>query len=132
MKLKVSAEQCVGCRQCEATCSMAHEGFFAPWLSRVHIARDEAILLATPVICRQCKNARCEKACAFSAIQAGQDGILSVDREKCTGCGACVTACPFHAMVFDSVGRKAMKCDLCGGDPECVKVCPAKVLVAEE
>lgn len=35
----------------------------------------------------------CVKKCAFGALSI-KDGILSVDYEKCTGCGVCATVCP--------------------------------------
>ena len=35
----------------------------------------------------------CVSACAFDAIHV-VDGVALVDREKCTGCGACAKACP--------------------------------------
>ena len=39
----------------------------------------------------------CTRACAFDAIHI-VDGIAKVDREKCTGCGACAVACPNHVI----------------------------------
>ncbi len=35
----------------------------------------------------------CVKVCTFDAIHV-QNGVASVDLEKCTGCGACKAACP--------------------------------------
>ena len=35
----------------------------------------------------------CVKACAFDAIEIC-NGVAKVDKEKCTGCGACAAACP--------------------------------------
>lgn len=35
----------------------------------------------------------CVKKCAFGALSI-QDGIASVNTEKCIGCGVCATACP--------------------------------------
>ena len=131
-KLKVdNTAQCVGCRQCELACSIHHEGVFAPWLSRVAVHRDESIVLAKPIICRQCSNAKCQSACPANAIIYNEKGILTVIPELCTGCGECVTACPFQAMGMNHEENRAFKCDLCDGDPQCVKVCPAHVLIEE-
>lgn len=132
-RLSVNADaQCVGCRQCEAICSAQHTGCFAPWLSRVRIHRNEAKLLFRPIICRQCRNAKCQQACLVGAIEPNAQGVLEVDAALCIGCAACVQACPFQAMVFDAEAAVASKCDLCGGDPACVKVCPANVLNQKE
>jgi len=37
----------------------------------------------------------CVKVCEFDAIHVC-DGVATVDRDKCTACGACVAACPNH------------------------------------
>lgn len=123
--------QCVGCRQCELVCSLLHEDIFAPWLSRVTVIKEEATADSHAIICRQCKNAKCAKACPNLAIVMGPDGVLVVDSSRCNGCMECVKACPFDAMRFNHSKRLAMKCDLCGGDIQCATVCPAHVLVAE-
>jgi electron transport complex protein RnfB len=36
----------------------------------------------------------CQRACLFDAITVDEFGMRCVDKEKCTGCGACVKACP--------------------------------------
>ena len=128
MKLIITKEQCVGCRQCEAVCSAVHTGSFIPRLSRITIERDEGTVKAEPVICRQCGKARCLEACPAGAIKPDENNILTVDKNICTGCMACIEACPFNAMKLDYTVNAAIKCDLCGGDPQCVKVCPAQVI----
>ncbi len=39
----------------------------------------------------------CARACQFDAIHV-VNGSAVVDREKCTGCSACVAACPHHVI----------------------------------
>lgn len=45
-----------------------------------------------------------------------------IDREQCTGCGACVASCPEKAIgLYDIATIVATKCTGCGA---CVEVCP--------
>ncbi|MBS7628834.1 4Fe-4S binding protein, partial [Candidatus Bathyarchaeota archaeon] len=55
-------------------------------------------------------------------------GSITIDEEKCTGCGVCIEWCPIGAISLNPETSKAQKCDLCDGSPECVKYCPSKVL----
>ncbi len=36
----------------------------------------------------------CAAVCKFDALSMGAEGLPIIDREKCTGCKACMTACP--------------------------------------
>ncbi len=36
----------------------------------------------------------CQRVCQFDAISIDEFGMRCVNKEKCTGCGACVKACP--------------------------------------
>lgn len=80
-----------------------------------------------------CKAPDCLKACTAGAITES-NGIVSVDREICTGCRACLKACPVDAPQFGADG-KMQKCNLCIGlfnpktdAPPCVKTCPTGAL----
>lgn len=46
----------------------------------------------------------CVDSCPTSALTL-RDGIPSIDRSACTGCGSCVTACPIDAILLDSLPR---------------------------
>lgn len=35
----------------------------------------------------------CQKSCMFDAITRDENGKLTIDREQCVGCGACIDAC---------------------------------------
>ncbi|MCR5495460.1 MAG: RnfABCDGE type electron transport complex subunit B [Treponema sp.] len=48
----------------------------------------------------------CAAACPFGAITMGEDGLPSVDREKCVGCGKCVKSCPKHLFVLINANTK--------------------------
>ena len=74
------------------------------------------------------------KSCIAGAISI-QDGVVSIDHNKCVGCLTCVLVCPYGAVVEDENGA-AQKCELCMkntcGAPACVKGCPNAAIVYEE
>ena len=76
-----------------------------------------------PHLCAQCDDYPCVKSCPVDAIKVESTTAVSVDREKCISCGACIKACPGTVPYLHPSDRKANICDLCSGDPECVKVC---------
>ncbi len=48
----------------------------------------------------------CVAACKFDGLTMGEDGIPHVDKNKCTGCGACAKACPKHLFAILPVETK--------------------------
>ena len=124
-------ENCSGCRLCENVCSFVHEGAFAPWLSRITV-EEENFRSSTPHLCRLCDSPSCVASCAQNALCQSGTMLISIDKEKCTGCGECVTACPFEAMSFDEDKNVPLVCDYCGGEPECVNICPMGVLSLDD
>ena len=114
-------ENCAGCRECQIICSLTHTGTVNLYKSGINIVR-KGVDLDLPVICTHGNgcNLECISACPVNAISR-QDGVVTIDHEKCTGCGKCAEACPFGAIQV--VGRLAYNCDLCGGKPECIMVC---------
>jgi len=116
-------ERCSGCRRCELTCSMHHEGWMWPEASRVRVFMPFPGL-EVPHMCAQCDDYPCVEACPVEALSIDEDTTaVLVDREKCTSCGECIDACPGKVPFLHPGDNKATICDLCGGDPECVKVC---------
>ena len=85
----------------------------------------------------------CESVCPFDAIKVEEDGLPSVNEDKCTGCGNCVKACPRNVLelvdidkkvrIFCNSGdkgaavRKVCKagCIACG---KCERVCPVNAV----
>ncbi|MFP4170042.1 MAG: 4Fe-4S dicluster domain-containing protein [Methanomassiliicoccales archaeon] len=123
-------ENCTGCRFCQTICSLYHEGVVNLEKARLRVERPN-IMHDIPLVCTQCIT--CEDDCCVDACPEGaislQDGVVTVDEERCDGCMACVSACPYGVIWVDEVAKK---CDLCGGDPMCVKFCPTGALVYEE
>lgn len=48
----------------------------------------------------------CVAACQFDALSVDANGMRAVDKEKCTGCGACVQACPRHLIELAGVSKE--------------------------
>ncbi|MBU4214286.1 MAG: 4Fe-4S binding protein, partial [Actinobacteria bacterium] len=67
-----------------------------------------------------------------------EDGIVSVDADKCVGCRYCEWACPYSAPQFNAASGVMTKCNFCadylaeGKDPACVAACPSRVLTFGE
>ena len=115
-------ERCAGCRECQVVCSLTHTGTVNPHKSGINIV-GRGVDIDLPVVCvhgNGC-NLECIAACPENAISRDNDGVVTIDHQKCTGCGECVKACPYGAVQM--AGGLAYSCDLCGGAPECVRVC---------
>jgi len=127
-RISVDSSKCSGCRICESVCSLIKEHKILPRLSRIRIVGSYEIGVDKPIICKHCNTPACLEACPADAINKSENGLVLVNKNKCTGCESCIKACPFDAMFFDPNKKKAFNCDLCDGDPECVKVCPTKAI----
>ena len=56
--------------------------------------------------------------------------LLEINRETCTGCGACVDSCPFGALkLVDDIAVVDDQCTACGA---CLDVCPVEALSLPE
>jgi carbon-monoxide dehydrogenase iron sulfur subunit len=125
--LIVNADLCIGCRMCEAVCSLVHYGAIGISHARLKVLRYDNAAFFNPVVCMQCEVPNCASVCPSGAISINPEtGVVKVSKKKCTGCKMCLTACPFGAMGF--VEGVAIKCDHCGGHPSCVEFCQAKAL----
>jgi len=124
-KLWISRDylKCSGCRRCEIACSLYHENKIWPEASRVRV-----FMLVPgveiPHLCTQCTDYPCVESCPYDALSVDEKtSAVLVDREKCTGCGACIRACPGNIPHLHPSDNYILICDLCGGDPQCVKAC---------
>ncbi len=121
-------DKCVGCVICEYACSLEKEKTFNPVKSRIRAIRLDPLSNAA-VTCRACKEAPCVAACPKNAlVQSTATGIVTVETDRCNGCGWCIEACEYGAITLDPNKQKVLLCDLCDGEPECVKFCPEGAL----
>jgi carbon-monoxide dehydrogenase iron sulfur subunit len=142
----VHPERCIGCKQCETACAVAHSQTKNLFLSvfespapkpRIHAEPGLIMNTAFPNKCRHCSPAPCLSVCPTAAIHRAQDypEIILIEARKCIACGMCAMVCPFDvisyypSMAAPERANVALKCDHCierqrvGGIPACVEAC---------
>jgi len=150
----VNPERCIGCRQCEFACAVAHSQsrdavaalFEDPSpRSRIHVAPGATLHSSFPGKCRHCDPAPCQQVCPSGAISRDdQFDLVLVDPRKCISCAMCAMVCPFDVLTFHTVVNgqpahiAALKCDGCidrlgdGLEPACTAACKTSALVYGE
>jgi len=127
----IDISRCTGCGYCELMCSFMHHDEFNPLKSRIHVSIFINRSMAVPVVCYQCEDPWCAKACPAGALSVEKDpkgstSVVKVLVDRCVGCKMCTLACPFGCITVTD--GHAEKCDLCGGDPQCVKRCRTRAI----
>jgi Fe-S-cluster-containing dehydrogenase component len=130
MGLAIDIERCTECRRCMIACSLAKSGDVRMRSSRIDI-RPNWPDAPEIRVCRfeDCAGQPCLEACPVGAIRV-ERGVVLIDAERCTGCGACESVCPYRAISLED--GTARKCDLCGGEPACVGECVTEALQYRE
>jgi len=58
--------------------------------------------------------------------------VVTVDRDKCEGCGECVENCPASVLEMENDKATVVNADDCLGCETCVSVCPSGAVTLEE
>jgi len=147
----IHPERCIGCKQCEVACTVAHSQtknlFLAVFESpspkpRIHAEPGLDLNTSFPNKCRHCNPAPCQGVCPTGAIQRPVDfpEIVLIEARKCIACGMCAMACPFDVITYYASMAApeklnvALKCDNCiarqraGDIPVCVEACKVGAL----
>jgi carbon-monoxide dehydrogenase iron sulfur subunit len=142
-RVYVNEDVCIGCRLCEVYCRLkhsrtkdlikAHKQETPKPLPRLRV--DESGVLSLSVRCQHCEDAPCIQACLTGALSRDPEtSLVTVDEERCIGCGTCVLACPLGVPRLDESRKIMVKCDLCQDEeiPPCVANCPNEALIYAE
>jgi len=132
-------DRCIGCFTCEVACKQWH-GIKAGTIKYRSVKEittgtfPDVKSIFRSISCLHCAQPRCIEVCPQGAIsKRPEDGIVTVDSSKCTGCRECYEACPIHAPQFGDDGTM-QKCDMCldrienGQQPFCADTCPTQAL----
>lgn len=105
------------------------------WVRRANGTFDQNVFsYYTSVSCNHCQNPVCVKVCPTTAMHKDEQGIVSVDPDKCVGCRYCEWNCPYSAPQYDKQAGRMTKCDFCkdrlaaGLKPLCVEACPMRAI----
>jgi len=132
-------ENCIQCHGCEVACKSWRSVELGVRRRRVENiwqgSYPDVKNISASISCMQCVEPVCVKVCPEKAISKRiEDGVVLIDRGKCTGCQTCLEACPFGAPAFGVDGIN-QKCDMCANEidfqsevPPCVETCPTKAL----
>jgi formate dehydrogenase iron-sulfur subunit len=134
----VDTTVCVGCRNCEWACKVAHglpaeplEAFkdrsvFATMrrpdektltvVNEYQNPRNPELPYDVKVQCMHCDHPACLSACIVGAFSKLENGAVVWDGDMCIGCRYCMVACPFQVPAFEfdkPIQPEIRKCDFC-------------------
>ena len=100
----VDLVRCLGCQACVIACQQEHN--LPAGINWCRVLTGEvgtypsARIEAWPVLCNHCEEAKCVDACPTGASSQREDGIVTVDYDKCIGCRYCLIACPYQSRTY--------------------------------
>lgn len=141
-------KRCTGCKTCELACKdyydlsadfayrKVYEYTGGSWTTDADgIDIPDIFSYYISMSCNHCDNPACTNVCPTGAMHKDEEtGLVSVDADKCIGCGYCHMACPYNAPKVNRELGHTVKCDGCServaqGDlPICVQACPQRAL----
>lgn len=101
----IDTRKCIGCHACTVGCIA--ENHLPPGVVYRPVIDEEigiypnATRRFLPRPCMHCDNPPCVPVCPVGATWKRDDGIVTIDYNKCIGCRYCITACPYSARTFD-------------------------------
>lgn len=143
----LDSSKCVGCKACMIACKDKYnlplgvnwrkviEASGGQWFERSKDVWEQNVFTYyLSVSCNHCEDPACARVCPTGACAKGEDGIVSIDADRCVGCGSCAWSCPYSSPVMDKTKKHMTKCDFCrdyldaGKAPACVDACITRAL----
>jgi DMSO reductase, iron-sulfur subunit len=146
----IDTARCTGCKTCQLACKdykdldttvnfrRVYEYAGGEWQKTGEASHEvwEQNIFAyyTSIACNHCEDPACVKVCPTGAHQKQNNGLVTIDQDKCIGCKQCAMACPYGAPQFNETLKKMTKCNACeerlaeGKQPICVEACPLRAL----
>jgi len=119
-------DKCKGCLECEKACSkVLNKNDKGGEYSAIRIHETEAGYEMTN--CNMC--GLCIDMCPVQALKRLNNGTVTLDKNVCIGCQACVGFCPRGVMRKAPDIISPFKCIACGA---CVRACPEEALELKE
>lgn len=141
-RVYVKEEVCIGCHLCEVYCQRQQapttdliKAFKKDRRPLPRLRVEENGIISLSVRCQHCDEAPCIQACLTGALSRDPvSSLVTVDEERCIGCGTCLLFCPLGVLRLDTGQKKMVKCDLCQSEeiPACVANCPNEALIYVE
>jgi protein NrfC len=132
----IRQDLCIDCERCVEACAETNHVPSTGYRTRI-LERYTAKAIGQkrefiPVLCNQCNNPPCVRACPTKATYKDPtNGIVMMNTDKCIGCKTCMLACPYNARYLK--GRVIDKCNFCWDTrlskgetlTACAAACPA-------
>ena len=134
----VDTTACVGCRNCEWACKVAHglpaepldsfkdRSVFASLrrpddksltvVNEYPNPRNSDLPYDVKSQCMHCDRPACVSACIVGAFSKLENGAVVWNGDMCIGCRYCLAACPFQVPAFEfdkAINPEIRKCDFC-------------------
>lgn len=102
----IDLRKCVGCNGCTVSCIAENKlppgVVYRTVMTETVGTYPNVARRFVPRPCMQCAEPPCVDVCPVNATWKREDGIITIDYDKCIGCRYCITACPYAARAFDA------------------------------
>lgn len=99
----IDLEKCIGCQYCMWACQATND--VPTEEMRWNVGFPEETEKGTEFFmtrpCLHCADAPCVKVCPVGATWIREDGIVTMDYDRCIGCRYCEVACPYDVRRFN-------------------------------